>query len=131
MHSEGVHGPLIIGATPSVIPGLLPLAISILTKDGGRMNVTLVEGVHDHLLLALRSGELDVIVGPVGGATSTPLDIIETAVVDDPYQLAVRRDGPLFGLAGVALAALHEMPWVLPPRGTPLSRQIEAHSATA
>ena len=120
----GVEGPLSIGATPSVIPKWLPDSLNLLVSAGGPMDVSIIEGSHDALLPLLLSGQLDVVVGPVLGASSK--EVIEQAIVDDPYFLAVGPKSSVARRKHVKLEELRDAPWVLPRPGTAYSRQIEA-----
>lgn len=121
-----MEGSLSIGATPSVLPQLLPQALNILTTTGGRMEVSISEGAHEQLLSLLRSGQLDVIVGSVFGRTANTDDVIEEFLVDDPYCIAVGCRSEFTNREGLRLKDLINAPWVLPRQGTVYSRQIEA-----
>lgn len=126
LHAMNMEGPLVIGATPSVLPKLLPEALGVLTLTGGRMDVSIIEGTHDQLLPSLRSGQVDVVVGPVFGTTVKSDDVMEESLVDDPYCIAVGRRSKYADRKSLTLADLGDAPWVLPRPGTAYCRQIEA-----
>lgn len=125
LHSMSIEGPLVIGATPGVLNKLLPEAIRLLAANGGRMDVSIIEGAPCQLFPALLSGELDVLVGPVFGATTESADVMEEALVDDSYCIAVGWRSEYADRECLNIAELSSAPWVLPQPGTPCMRQIE------
>jgi DNA-binding transcriptional LysR family regulator len=66
-HSVSVSGPITVGATPSMMLGLVPAALTRLSVEFPRMAVTLIEGLDGQLIPALERGEIDFLVGPLDG----------------------------------------------------------------
>ncbi|MDQ0141621.1 LysR family transcriptional regulator [Cupriavidus necator] len=109
-----------LGMLPLVGVDVLPRAVARLRAQGNLPRLAVREHTVDGLTAMLAEGELDCIVGRLqkdhagqlkARAHITRLRNEYLAVVCAPgHPLALRRD--------VALADLHEGPWILPPRGT-------------
>ena len=124
-YAAGVSGPLRIGATPSVLVSLVPRAFRIL-GDVGPMDIEIVDGLDDHLVPLLRSGALDLIIGPVEGMFGPTADIHETVLLEDFFAVAVGPTSPLFKSKRLELSQLAEQPWVLPRLGSTYRRHVES-----
>jgi DNA-binding transcriptional LysR family regulator len=124
-HAAGVSGPLRIGATPSVLVSLLPRAFRLLDQTGP-MNVEVVDGLDDMLMPMLRTGALDLVVGPVDGIFGGSEDVQEVTLLDDPFAVAVGPASPHFDRSSLKLADLADAPWVLPRLGSAYRRHVES-----
>lgn len=124
-------GSLVIGATPSTMPGLVPDAVIRLTRRFPSAKVTVVEGLDDHLAPLLDTGEIDVLVGPVntlpqceGPSTSLP-------VAEDHFFVTLPRGHPKAKASSLSVADLSGERWLLPNPGSSFHRAIEALFITA
>lgn len=126
LKAQGMEGPLSIGATPSVLARFLPDAICRLVKASGPVDISIVDGVDSTLLPALRSGKLDIIVGPVGDVFGVSEDIAEEPLLDDPFSIAAAAANPLTRQRSLALPELIDQPWVLPQEGSSYRLRVEA-----
>ncbi len=124
--AAGVDGPLRIGATPSVLSTLLPRALRPLLADSGPVDIEIVDGLDDALVPMLRSGAIDIIIGPVAEMFGSPPDILEHVLMRDPFALAVGPDSGFFERDQVSLAELSNAKWVLPRPGSTYRRHVEA-----
>jgi LysR family transcriptional regulator of gallate degradation len=121
----GVGGPLRIGSTPSMTLKFLPDLMAALLKDSGAVQISITEGLDDQLVPALQAGEIDIVLGPSLGSALPP-DLVEDALFDDSFSIAV---GPRHALAkrrSLALAELKDQAWVLPGPGSAYRRHVEA-----
>lgn len=125
MQAGGIDGPLRIGVTPSVMLDLMPAVLERVIAGRGACSISVIEGVDDHLMPALLRGEIDLLIGPVGGLHPPPDSVVEQALCDDPFRLAVGPDHGLAGRAEVTLAELAGQPWVLPMPGSLFHRHVE------
>lgn len=123
--ASGVSGPLRIGATPSVLVSLIPRAFRLLDQDGP-MNIEVVDGLDDVLVPLLRTGGLDLVVGPVESVFGGSADVEEVTLMEDPFAVAVGKASPFYGRPSLRLADLAEAPWVLPRLGSAYRRHVEA-----
>lgn len=129
--SAGVDGPLRIGATPSVLSTLLPKALRLLLADAGPVDIEIVDGLDDTLVPMLRSGAIDIIIGPVAEMFGSPPDILEHVLMRDPFAIAVGPGSAFFDRDQVSLAELADAKWVLPRPGSTYRRHVEALFMTA
>ena len=130
-HAAGVAGPLRIGATPSVLASLLPKALRALDAGGRPLDLEIVDGLDGRLVPMLRSGKIDIIVGPVDEMLGGTEDVVEEMLFEDPFWLAVGPASPFYGEKSLTLAQLADAPWALPREGSTYRRHVEALFMTA
>jgi DNA-binding transcriptional LysR family regulator len=118
-----VKGHVTVGCGPSVAASLMPLATEKLRKAKPGIRFTIIEGLVDTILPALRRGEIDLAVG----AWPRPADSDVTAetlvrdrvcVVAGPRHVLTRKKS-------VELSDLLEFPWVLPPESQRFRQLLE------
>lgn len=125
MNALGVEGPLRIGATPSVMLDVIPTVLERVTKGRGPCAISVVEGLDDRMMPALLQGEIDLLIGPVGGLHPPPDTVVELPLCDDPFQLGAGPGHPLARRREATLAELAEEAWVLPMPGSLFHRHVE------
>ncbi|MEG3166251.1 LysR family transcriptional regulator [Sphingomonas sp. PB2P19] len=128
---DGVAGPLRIGATPSVIPTLLANTLISLVGGGEPVDIEIIDGLDQTLVPMLRSGAIDVIVGPVGEMFMSSADVVERVLMDDPFAVAVGPLSPFAQRTALTLADLVDAPWILPRPGSTYRSHVEALFMTA
>ncbi|WP_267388210.1 LysR family transcriptional regulator [Sphingomonas sp. GC_Shp_3] len=128
---DGVAGPLRIGATPSVIPTLLADTLIELIRDGDPVDIEILDGLDQTLVPMLRSGAIDVIIGPVGEMFMSSDDVVERVLMQDPFAVAVGLLSPFRQHTAVTLAELADAPWILPRPGSTYRSHVEALFMTA
>jgi DNA-binding transcriptional LysR family regulator len=108
-----VKGHVTVGCGPSVAASLMPLATERLRKAKPGIRFTIIEGLVDTILPALRRGEIDLAVG----AWPRPADSDVTAetLLRDRVCVVAGPRHPLARKPAVELSELLEYPWVLPP----------------
>lgn len=128
---DGVAGPLRIGATPSVIPTLLATTLLELVRGGEPIDIEIIDGLDQTLVPMLRSGAIDVIVGPVAEMFMSSEDVVERVLMEDPFAVAVGTLSPFRQHSKVTLAELADAPWILPRPGSTYRNHVEALFMTA
>lgn len=122
--SEGKGGRVIVGTLLAASARLLPAAIGQLLSARPNLAVKVVEGTNGVLMPALRTGELDMVVGrlPVHRHRS---DLERRRLYDETIVAVVRPGHPLENSAAPDLQAMAAFDWVLPPPETTLRRQMD------
>lgn len=110
--SGAAKGEVRVGVTPSIAASLAPRVAKRLLVERPGIELTIIEGLVDDHVPALRRGEIDLIVG--GWARGMEPDLRTEAVFRDVVRAWARRNHPLHG-ARVPLSRLSAFPWVMPP----------------
>lgn len=121
---DGSEGQVAIGTLLAGSAGLLPEAIARLRRDRPNLVIKVEEATNDLLMPALRSGELDLVVGRLPEFRDRE-GLRQVHLMNDHAQIVVRRDHPLAQRGGLGLADLLGQDWILPGPSTTLRRQIE------
>ncbi len=121
---DGTAGQVTIGTLLAGSAGLLPEAIMRLRRDQPDLVVRVEEGTNDILMPALRSGELDLVLGRLPEFRDRE-GLKQEYLIDDSAQIVVRRGHPLALQRNLRLADLLAYDWILPGQSTTLRRQID------
>jgi len=122
--AEGSRGRVAVGTLMSTASLLLPRTIARAKARAPRLQVTVQEGTHDHLLEALLKGDLDLMLGrllPGAAQDTVAVDILyreEFRVVCGAANPLARRRPRLLELV--------DRPWILPPPHVPLRQRLDA-----
>jgi DNA-binding transcriptional LysR family regulator len=108
-----VKGHVTVGVGPSVAASLMPLATERIRKSKPGIRFTVIEGLVDTILPALRRGEIDLAVGAWPRVADS--DITAETLVRDRVCVVASQKHPLARKRAVELSDLLEYPWVLPP----------------
>lgn len=127
-HGFNLVGPLQIGATPSVMAGLVPTALARAAQAEPHLVATVTAGLDDILAPALRHGELDLVIGALEAGVAGEGEIVQHRIMDDAFLLAVGPDHPLAGAGAgdIRLRDLIDRAWVLPTVNTSTFRTLHA-----
>lgn len=120
-----------VGALPSVAARLMPQVAAVLRRTAPRLRMQMTDGPHGYLTTLLRAGELDVVIGRLGGADTmqglsfTQLYLEHVAVVvrpghpilDDPDLARIGAYPVLYPSEDAAIRPLVES--LLASRGIP------------
>ena len=109
--SQGRAGHLRIGTGPGVEPHLVPSVCGALLREGTRATFKIRIMPNDLLIVALRNGELDLIVGGIPAIECA--DLVQEALYADELAVVAAKDHPLAGRLPVALADLANEAWAL------------------
>jgi DNA-binding transcriptional LysR family regulator len=120
-----VRGHVTVGAGPSVVASLMPLATARLRRTKPGITYTIIEGLVDTVLPALRHGEIDMAVGAWPRPADS--DISAETLIGDRLCVVAGPRHPLVRKDNVELSDLLEYPWVLPPE-TQRFRQLLAET---
>lgn len=93
-------------------------------RDHPAVDITLIEADTEHLVDALRSGQLDVAV--IGLPPRTPPGIEVHIITDEPIVIAVSNEDPWAARETVTLEALQDRSLISLPRGTGLRACLDA-----
>lgn len=111
-------GRVVIGAMPLSRAVLIGPAIAAFRQTRKTTAIRVVEGPYAELVLGLRRGQIDVLVG----ALRPPIqDLIQIDVFTDKMAIIARNGHPL--ASGTDLAA---QSWIVAPQGTPARRHFTA-----
>ncbi|TDK51372.1 LysR substrate-binding domain-containing protein [Antarcticimicrobium luteum] len=121
---EGNEGRVVVGTLLAASSHLLPLAIERLIEARPKVAVKIVEGTNEALMPALRSGEIDVVVGRLPTHRHRS-EIDQIALFDERILAVAGPDHPLAGRQEVGFDDLKPFGWILPPFETSLRRQID------
>lgn len=112
------EGHVVIGTLPYSRTYLTPRAITRLLDAYPNLDVTTQEGPYSILEAALRSGDIDFIVGAVRDA-GPAANIYSEILFEDRLAVIARKGHPLTNRSSLPLTALQNMQWVLPGKQTP------------
>lgn len=123
--SEGtLQGSILVGALPLGRTQVLPMAVARLLARHPGLHVATVESPYEALVAALRSGEIDFILGALrtGGEVK---DLQQEALFEDRIAVIARAGHPLTRAARIDFDTLRRASWVLSRRGSPSRELLE------
>lgn len=121
---DGTGGRVVVGTLLAASARLLPGAIAKLRRDRPRLSIQVIEGTNDVLIPALRSGDIDVVVGRLSEHRTSP-DLRHEVLLSEGACVVVRAGHPLAASQRPRLADLASCDWILPRAETTLRRQID------
>lgn len=125
-HAANAQATVSVGVSPAAALMLAPQAVARFQVRWPRVRVRLVDALYPIALAQLRSGELDMALGPLP-ASGLGRDIQARALLDSPQVLAVRAGHPL--ARSRRIGELHGARWVItgPKKGPgdPASMELE------
>lgn len=124
--AEGTAGRVVVGTLLAASARLLPMAIDAILQTRPDLVIKVVEGTNEVLMPALRSGELDLVVGRLPTHRHRS-DLDQKKLYDEHIVAVVRREHPLADRNGVGLEDTAGFGWILPPLETTLRRQLDQH----
>lgn len=127
-----LRGHLTLGTVASISsPSLdLPGLLAGFHHDHPGIEITLREASSDQLTDALLAGSIDLAL--IGlGPTQPPESIAIEVFATEPAVAAVTHDDPLATRTTIALAALHDRPLIVLPKGTGLRARLDSALAAA
>lgn len=111
-------GKIVIGSMPLARTSILPEAINRFGVTHPNIVIDVVDAPYTDLLLHLRNGDLDLLVGALRYPPPTN-DIIQEKLIEPPLAIVARNDHPLLHSASVQLESLLDYGWAIPRKGTP------------
>ncbi len=126
LHERGGLGPLVIGATPSMLLGVVPHAITELSKDYDSLSITVVEGLDGALVPGLQRGEIEILVGPLSNATAAEREFTQIPLIREKFYVSLPPGHEFASRQEINLAELADARWALPTPGSSFYKTIEA-----
>lgn len=109
-YAKGFEGHIRLGSVPTIAEHLLPQICKELLAEARMVTVELKVAMNDVLLDALKTGELDLILGPLIQTDDT---FVSEEVVQDEMVVMASAKHDVFRRK-ITMRALLEYPWVLP-----------------
>lgn len=109
---------IVVGSMPLSRTSILPQALDALMRENEGVQVSTVEGPYNKLLMGLRYGDLDFLIGALRDPVPTG-DVVQELLFDDPLVIVAGSDHPLSGKKHVTLEDTLDYPWIAPPRESP------------
>ncbi len=102
-----------VGAGATMMQYLIPQAVRAFMAQDDSAVVTFQQGLRDELIASLRRGEIDIVIGSVGGLSHDD-DLRQEIALDDEIVVVANRNHPLAQMDTVPIANFREYKWVLP-----------------
>ncbi len=118
MDLGAADGRIALGCLPLMPKLLLARAVGQVLARYPTVAVSLVEDSYDALMVGLRSGRLNAVLGALR-APRAPSDVVEAPLFADPYVVIAHRRHPLAARKTLTPTMLARQSWVAPASGTP------------
>ncbi len=117
-HATGLKGHVRLGCVPTLAEHLLPQVVQDMLDQAPDVTIRLGVAMNDALLVGLRGGEIDLVVGPM---IEGDHEFVSEQIVEDRMVVLAGRSHPVFD-GPLDMASLLAYKWVLPAT-TVASRQ--------
>jgi DNA-binding transcriptional LysR family regulator len=128
--SIGASGNLVVGTTPTVATELVPLAAGYFRKKFPDAYLNIIENRLDTLLPQLEEGRVDLVITRTDQArlgAGVRCDIL----YPEQIRVVVGANHPLAKKRKVDWPDVLRYPWIIPPKVSPLRRELEHELALA
>ncbi|MEM9635913.1 MAG: LysR substrate-binding domain-containing protein [Pseudomonadota bacterium] len=122
--NEGSSGRVVIGTLLAASPQLLPMAIETVMRERPNVAIKVVEGTNEILMPALRSGEIDLVVGRLPTHRHRS-EIIQEKLYDEKIVAVTGPNHPLADRNDISFEELKPFGWIMPLIETSLRRQLD------
>ena len=122
--NDGAGGRVVVGTLLAASAALLPEAIQRIHEQRPNVTVAVREGTNDVLMPALRSGDLDMVVGRLPEYRHRQ-EVLQEPLYDEEICIVGRSGHAVTRKKNVKFEHLSEIGWILPPQDTTLRRQID------
>ena len=122
--NEGSSGRVVVGTLLAASSNLLPVAIEQVLAGRPKLAIKVVEGTNEVLMPELRSGEIDLVVGPMPTHRNRS-ELLQEKLYDEHIVVVAGNTHPLATKKDLQFEALKEFGWILPPIETTLRRQLD------
>ncbi|MEM8935195.1 MAG: LysR family transcriptional regulator [Pseudomonadota bacterium] len=117
-------GRTVIGAMPLARSQLVPVSVEIFSRRHANHRITIAEGAYDDLLVGLRRGDIDFLVGAERADLSVK-GVAQEALFSDELAIVMRAGHPLINVKRISIATLKQYPWIAPRAESPLRQHFE------
>ena len=114
--SHGREGHLRLGLGTGIAEYFLKAVLSGLLRDAPKLTLKVTVEANDALMLALRKGDLDLVVSGIPAAASE--DLVQEHLYDDEFVVYASLDHPLARRKSATIADLASERWVVPAANT-------------
>jgi DNA-binding transcriptional LysR family regulator len=118
-------GRTVIGAMPLARAHLVPVAVSAFCSAHPDHRVSIVEGSYEDLLISLRRGEADLLVGALRDNAAVR-DVVEEPLFDDELAVVMRKGHPVADARKLDGATLAAFPWIAARQSAPLRGHFDS-----
>ncbi|MBZ0215712.1 MAG: LysR family transcriptional regulator [Fimbriimonadaceae bacterium] len=122
--NEGTGGRVVVGTLLAASALLLPQTVKELHSQRPNVTIAIRDGTNDVLMPALRSGEVDMVLGRLPEFRHRK-ELVQEALFDEQSRIVCRAGHPLLDLETISFDDLIACDWILPPPETTLRRQID------
>lgn len=122
--ARGIASTVSVGVMHGCMAGAVPAALQLCRERQPGLVVQVTEGSLDPLMLQLRAGRLDLVVG-ARVERAMPSGVRFTKLHDEPLVVVCGVHHPLAGAASVQWPELLAQGWVLPPRSARARDAVE------
>lgn len=111
-------GRIVLGSMPLARTSILPKAINNFSKSYPKICIGVVDAPYTDLLLHLRQGEIDFLIGALRFPPPAD-DIKQEELLAPPLAIVARKEHPLVLQKEINLEEIVNYGWVIPHEGTP------------
>ncbi|WP_425089766.1 LysR substrate-binding domain-containing protein [Stappia sp.] len=122
--AEGSSGRIVIGTLLAASALLLPKTIARALAQKPGLSIKIQEGTNEVLMPALRSGEVDLVVGRLPTHRHRD-ELLQERLYEEKVIAVTGMSHPLQGRKRVTFQDMMDYGWILPPPETTLRRQID------
>lgn len=122
--NQGLGGRVVVGTLLVASAALLPAAIERVRRLRPNVSIVIRDGTNDVLMPALRSGDVDLVVGRLPDYRYRE-EVVQETLLDEQLCIVARSGHPLCQARTIRFADLIDCAWILPPQETTLRRQID------
>ncbi|MGB3753286.1 MAG: LysR family transcriptional regulator [Parerythrobacter sp.] len=102
-----------VGAGATMMQYVIPQAVRAFMAQDDSAVVTFRQGLRDELIASLRRGEIDIVIGSIGGLSHDD-DLRQEIALHDEIVVVANRDHPLAQQPRVDIESFGDYKWVLP-----------------
>lgn len=118
-------GRISIGTLPMARAVFLPDLLARFAQEHSGTSVSVREAPYDELLMALRHGDLDLVIGGAMRYPAPANDVEQESLFDDELFIVGNSTHPLRQKTAVSIQDLLGYPWAVPALGVPMRRNWE------
>ncbi len=122
-YRKGHAGRLRVGGTPIFMDGVIATMVAEFQSKHSDVQIEQSYGYFDDLAAGLRNGAIDLAVLPLH-PSQVPADMDFMPLLAGRNVIATRAGHPLTRRATLTLADIEPYPWIAPPAGSPLFRDL-------
>ena len=127
---SGSGGLVRIGTIVPATVDLLPRCIAEIKQRFPTLRMQIEQLAYEPLLAGLSTGRFDLVIGREAPQQNSP-EFEQITLFQDPYVVVAAPGHPLAKSTRLSLAAVVDLPWIMPPEGPQSSRLVSLFQAQA